>query len=283
MCATVRMQSAVDANTALPIKLVHPWVTQKTRCTLDWCSKAGWSCRTSAAALVPFWIFPANGRNAGLAISYLTQLPPHKQSRTWAVRHKDHDTSSGAALARVGTPSGGSRQQRGPGLPWGRGPQPGQLEPAPGMEHWAARRAFCWHAQHRQPKTVAIWCAPSSRSTASAWLFWQSSSMQEKPEFNSPSCHIPYASQNRILCSGNRFNTLGQLFQNKSTDPIGKQYLLCIERQRSQSISQSVYLSISASPIFYPLLKWIFICSQVNKGQSLLQVYVRLTPLDLPP
>lgn len=123
----------------------------------------------------------------------------------------------------------------------------GQLEPAPGMEHCAARRAFCWHAQHHRPKTVAIWCAPSSRSTASTWLFWQSSSMQEKPEFNSPSCHIPYTSQNRILCSGNRFNTLGQLFQNRSTDPICKQYLLCIDRRTSQPISQSVYLSISIS------------------------------------
>lgn len=112
--ATVRMQSAVDANTALPIKLVHPWVTQKTCCTLDWCSKAGWSCHTSAAALEPFWIFPANGRKAGMAIRHLTQLPPRKQSRTWAVSHKDHDTSSGAALARVGTPSGGSHQHRGP-------------------------------------------------------------------------------------------------------------------------------------------------------------------------
>lgn len=30
----------------------------------------------------------------------------------------------------------------------------GQLEPAPGMEHCAARRAFCWHAQHHRPKTA---------------------------------------------------------------------------------------------------------------------------------
>lgn len=60
------------------------------------------------------------------------------------------------------------------------------------------------------------------------WLCWQSSSVQKKPELNILSCHIPYTSQNRTLCSGNSFNTLGHLFQNKSTDPICKQYLVCI-------------------------------------------------------
>lgn len=60
------------------------------------------------------------------------------------------------------------------------------------------------------------------------WLCWQSSSVQKKMEFNIPSCHIPYTSRNRILCSGKRFNTLGHLFQNKSTDSICKQYFLCI-------------------------------------------------------
>lgn len=113
------------------------------------------------------------------------------------------------------------------------------------------------------------------------WLCWQSSSVQ-KPELNIPSCHVPYTSQDRISCSRNRSNTLGHHFQSKSIDPVCKQYLVCLWRDRG--INQSMYLSQSASPILYQLLKWSNIHLQsVIKGQPLLQPYIRLTPLDLPP
>lgn len=51
--------------------------------------------------------------------------------------------------------------------------------------------------------------------------------------------------------------------------------ILCV--YSNQSINQCTYLN-------HPLsAAQIFTCSQVIKGQSLLQAYIRLTPLDLPP
>lgn len=98
----------------------------------------------------------------------------------------------------------------------------GQLDPAPGTAVLPGRRSAGMAGSACLKLLLRGVLLPQKG------LCWQSSSVQKKPELNTPSCHIPYTSQNRILCSRNRFNTLGHVFQNKSMDPICKQYLVCI-------------------------------------------------------
>lgn len=58
---------------------------------------------------------------------------------------------------------------------------------------------------------------------------------------------------------------------------------MSIARQTSQSINECTYLNHHLPPFISCSNDQIFTCSQVIKGQSLLQAYIRLTPLDLPP
>lgn len=156
----------------------------------------------------------------------------------------------------------------------------GQWDPAPQMEHWAALVAGMVSAACLKLLLHGVLLLQNPQM----WLCWQSSSVQ-KPEFNISSCYIPCTSQNRISCSRNRSNTLGHLFQNKSTNPLCKQYLVCRKTKNSinQSINQCTYLNQHLLSFISCSNDQIFTCSQVIKGKSLLQTYIGLTPLDLPP
>ena len=119
--------------------------TENTLHALGWCTKAVRSCHTNAAALVTFGIFPADGQNACLAISHLMQPPPHNQSQTSSVSHKDHDISSERAL---GEPSLGCTPPRGSSISstdWG----------CPGTTLWHVARGDPLHG-HRCTSHLTI-------------------------------------------------------------------------------------------------------------------------------
>lgn len=158
----------------------------------------------------------------------------------------------------------------------------GQQDLVPRMECCAARWVLCWCSLQWGSACLKLLLQGMFLcQNPPMWLCWQRSSVSKKPELHIQSCHILHTSQNRILGRGNWFKALGHFFQNKFTEvSASNTQCVCRKTEREKAINQtkqSVYLSQ------LPLCSsdQILICSQVNKGQSLLDTSESTTTIVL--